>query len=128
MASPEAWLCGAIQNAAGCGAYPVAIPEGVAPPFVRYMRAITSREPSLSGTASPIGSFAVEIYSDGYLACKELADHVRSAVNNFSGSASGATIEYVVLTDERDGDPVFFEGRDSPTYMIEQTYSIGWQE
>lgn len=128
MPSPEAWLRGAIEEGAEVPAYPVSVPEGVAPPFIRYYRSATVREPSLDGEYVPVGMFVIEVYADGYLAGKQLADQVRLAVNNFSGTVSETTIQNVVLVEELDGDPVFLEGRDSPTFMVEQTYSVRWQE
>lgn len=129
MASPEAWLRSAIEEAAGCPAYPLQAPETLAPPFVLYSRTETQRERGLGGSlGSPRGAFAVEVYADGYADGKGLADLVREAVNNFSGTEAGATIEAVELTDEADADPVFFDGRERPTYVIAQTYLITWQE
>ncbi|MFM8771293.1 MAG: DUF3168 domain-containing protein [Candidatus Kapaibacterium sp.] len=129
MASPEAWLSAAIETVSDCPAYPMAAPEGKAPPFVIYGRTATTREQQLDGTDdAPIGTFQVTIYVDGYLAAKTTADAIREAVNNFSGSANGSTILSVHLTDEVDGDPEFLDGRDMPTYVVEHTYSITWEE
>jgi hypothetical protein len=79
-------------------------------------------------TFPPTGSFTVEIYADTYSQVKTLADQVRTALNNFNGTANGATITSVLLNDERDGDPVFFNGQDKPTYMVDHTYQIRWAE
>jgi hypothetical protein len=79
-------------------------------------------------TISPTGSFTVEIYAEAYMQAKSLADSVRSALVSFNGTASGATITSVLLDDERDGDPVFFNGQDKPTYLVEHTYLIRWTE
>lgn len=129
MASPEAWLRNAIEDAAGCPAYPLQAPEAVAPPYVLYTRAGTARERDLNGTAgAPVGTFEVEIYADGYTDAKALADLVRVAAQDFSGNADGATIDDVELAEEADGEPVYFDGRDRPTYVISQTYLIRWQE
>ena len=129
MASPEAWLRSAIEEAAGCPAYPLQAPETLAPPFVLYSRTATERERDLEGSVgAPRGTFAVEVYADGYADGKALADLVRGAVNNFSGTEDGATIEDVELNEEADSDPVFFDGRERPTYVISQTYTITWQE
>ena len=129
MASPEGWLSSAIEAAAGCPAYPMAAPEGRLPPFVVYGRTATTREQQLDGTFdAPSGTFSVTIYVDGYLAAKTAADAIREAVNNFKGPGGGSEILSTVLTDEADGSPEFLDGRDSPTYVIEHTYTIRWQE
>lgn len=129
MASPEAWLSSTIETVAGCPAYPMAAPEGRLPPFVIYGRTATDRQQQLDGIFdAPVGTFQVQIYDDGYLAVKTTADAVRAAVNNFNGSASGSQILSVQLTDERDGDPEYLEGRDMPTYVVEHAYTIRWVE
>lgn len=129
MASPEGWVRSAIEAATSCNAYPLVVSEGQEPPFVVYMRSATARLQLLDGVFdAPTATFDVTIYADGYLAAKTLADLVREAVNNFSGSAGGSTILSVQLENERDADPVFMEGRDVPTYVIEQIYSIRWEE
>lgn len=129
MASPEAWISSTIESAAGCPAYPMAAPEGLVPPFAIYGRTATVREQQLDGTFdSPAGTFAVTIYVDGYLAAKTVADAIRGGLNNFKGPGAGAEILSVQLTDELDGDPEFLEGRDTPTYVIEHTYQIRWEE
>ena len=66
--------------------------------------------------------------ADGYLASKQLADLVRAALMDFSGVSDGATIDEVDLAEESDGDPVFLDGRDVPTYIAQQVYIIRWQE
>ena len=128
MASPEAWLRGAVEDAACCNAYPVGIPEGATPPYVSYSRQGTERVRGLNGGGSPVGEFLIEIYADSYLAAKALADLVRAAIVNFSGTVEGCTIDDVRLNDEKDGSPIYMDGRDVPTYVVEQTYSIFWQE
>lgn len=129
MASPEAWLRVAIEEAADCPAYPLVAPETLAPPYVIFSRAGTTRERNLGGSfPTPVGQFSVDVYADGYADSKALADLIRSAVNDFSGEAEGATIQSVELAEELDGDPVFFDGRERPTYVVSQTYLIRWEE
>jgi len=130
MASPEAWVRSAIEAATSCSAYPQVVPESAAVPFVVYARVGTTRESlGVPGVAfPPTGSFTVEIYADTYSQVKTLADQVRVALNNFNGTANGATITSVLLADERDGEPVFFNGQDKPTYLVEHSYQIRWSE
>jgi hypothetical protein len=128
-ASPEAWIY-ATAAAAGIDIYPVTSPDKKEPPFCCFARDNTDRDLDLENgtTGAVLGTFTVEIYSDGYLAGKALADSVRAALNNFTGTANGATIDRVQLTDERDGSPVEFEGRSQTTFVIEQIYQISWNE
>jgi len=120
----------AIEMATSCSAYPQVVPESAAVPFVVYARVGTTRESlGVPGvTFPPTGNFTVEIYADTYSQVKTLADQVRVALVNFNGTANGATITSVLLNDERDGDPIFFNGQDKPTYMVEHSYQIRWSE
>lgn len=129
MAIPEVWMKAAIEDACECLAYPVDAPEGAAPPYVTFARASTTRELVLDdAVANVLGTFSVSIYADSYLQAKELADACREGLHNFSGIAEGVTIELSELNDEVDGQPVYLDGRDRPTYSVDHTYAIRWVE
>ena len=74
------------------------------------------------------GEFRVTIYADTYLAAKTLADAARESTHNFSGQANGVTIDGSWVVDEVDGQPVYLDGRDRPTYAVEQVLKVLWQE
>ena len=129
MAYPEVWIRHAIEDATGRPAYPLTAPESAALPYVVYGRMSTEREFSLGGTkTSPDGTFLVEIYGLGYATVKDIADQVRLALHGFNHTDSGVTITSSILADERDGEPIFFDGQDIGTYLVEQTYKIRWEE
>lgn len=129
MAIPEEWLVAGIEAAAEIQTFPLYAPEGAPLPYAIYQRAATDRSAMLSGLANrPVGEFAVTLYADSYSAVKALSDAVRVGLNDFNGAVGELTIGSVRLTDERDGDPVFFDGRDSAVYVVEHTYSIEWEE
>lgn len=132
MPFPEQWAKAAIEASAGCQAYPVIAPEGASLPYVVYGRMTTDRGMNMAGNVvvafNPAAQFQVEIYTATYFSAKTLADLIRQAMHNFTGTASGVTIRSSLLMDERDGEPVFFDGQDKPTYSVEQTYQIRWEE
>ena len=132
MPFPETWIKAAVEQASGCLAYPMMAPEAAALPYVVYGRQSTTRETTMPLSAGsnipPIGTFILEIYAAKYTDAKTIADDVRQALHNFNGSASGVTIRHAALANERDGDPVFFDGQDTPTFTIEHTYEIRWEE
>lgn len=126
---PELWLWEVIEEATGVSAYPMVIPEGAEPPFVMFGRSETARERSTAGgTESLAGAFEVQIYADSYREAKVLAQQVAAAVHDFSGTVGSLTIDDCSLENESDGQPVFLEGRDRPTYSIDHTYQVRWQE
>lgn len=130
MAYPEAWLATTLETAGTCPAYPVMGREGTAPPYIVFARDATVDDLTLEQTFGSVGvntaTFAVDIYADSYAAAKDIAAAVRAAIRNFSGTADGITILKATAEDDRDGSPVLLDGRDIPTYTIEQTYTISW--
>ena len=129
MPSPEAWICSSIDAATNLATYPHFAPDGATLPYVIYQRARTDREKTLDGdTVGIVGTFGVFVYADTYSESKTVAEAVRQSIDNFNGDGGGLTIARVEITDERDGDPVFFEGRDTAVFVVEQTYTIEWEE
>lgn len=129
MAHPEGWLKTAIEGAANLNAYPLVVPEGQEPPYVVYFRSQTARERTLDNyTGTPEASFPVSVYSDGYMQGKQIADSIREACHAFQGAYEGTVIEECSLVSESDGEPEFMDGRDKPTYVVEQEYFIRWKE
>jgi hypothetical protein len=132
MAYPEQWLKSAIETAGGCLAYPMEAPEGAALPYVIYGRTSTQRETIMAGptpvNVNPSAQFSVLLYAPTYSGVKTLADFVRAALHNFNGTASGVTIRECLILEELDGSPDYLEGQDKPTYAVEHTYQIRWEE
>lgn len=132
MAYPEAWLASTLETATGCPAYPVMGREGVAPPYCVYVREGTVDDLTLDQAFADAGAstatFTVEVYADSYLEVKAKSAAVRAAIRNFSGTVDGLTIIKASAEDDRDGAPVLLDGRDSPTYVVEQSYQISWSD
>jgi hypothetical protein len=132
MAYPEQWLKSAIEAAGGCLAWPMEAPEGAALPYVIYGRTSTQRETIMAGSTvlnvNPSATFSVLVYASTYSSVKSLADSVRVALHNFNGTANGVTIRECLITEERDGSPDYLDGQDKPTYSVDHTYQIRWEE
>lgn len=126
---PELWLWEAIESAADVDAFPMTVPEGTQPPFVMFGRASTARTRGLGegGLDVTQGSFSVQIYADSYRDAKVIAKAILEGVCDFSGSDNGVNIVDAFLEDESDGEPVYLEGRDRPTFSIDQTYTVMWE-
>lgn len=132
MPYPEQWLKAAIETAGSCLAYPMEAPEGASLPYVIYGRTSTQRETIMAGptpvNVNPSAQFSVLLYASTYSAVKTLADLVRAALHNFNGTANGVTIRECLILEELDGSPDYLEGQDKPTYTVEHTYQIRWEE
>lgn len=126
---PELWIWAAIEEATGVDAYPLTGSENAEPPFVTFGRSATVRERSTAGSTDTLaGTFEVQIYADSYRQAKVLAQQVAEALHDFSGTIDDLTILDSYLETEADGDPVYLEGHDRPTYSIDHSYQVRWQE
>lgn len=132
MSAPQVWLRSAIEAAAGCEAYPLGVPEGLTPPYVVYTRTGTTREsivadslgdPAAGSVMSPVATVTIEVYRDDYVQVWASADAIVDAVHGYSGG----DIEACIITEQRDSEPVYLEGRDTPTYVVEMTCDIRYQ-
>jgi hypothetical protein len=143
MGSPHVWLKAVIEDATGSGsgyevtAWPVEMTGAGDPPYVIYQRTSTVRELMLPDALDdapeidslpPVATFTVTVYADSYVEAWEIADAVTLAVHKFSGSAHGETIQTAIVTDVADGDSGFLEGREQPTFTVELTVEITYQE
>jgi hypothetical protein len=138
MSFPEKWLHPAIEAAAdSVTAWPVAMTGDLNPPYIVYAREQTTRELVLADTLDDepiadempaVATFVIQILADSYLQAKEIAAAISAALHRFTGPADDLTIHWCLQDDERDTDAIFLEGREVPTYVIEQTYRVSWQE
>lgn len=138
MGSPHNWLKAAIEAAApGVTAWPVEMTGGGDPPYITYTREGTVREQLLDDTFDaapdpdqlpPVARYTVVIYADSYVQAWDIAGQITAAIHRFKGSAHGQTIEHCLVLDERDGDAGFLDGREQPTYTVEQAVEIHFEE
>ena len=131
MSSPEAWLKATIETTAGALAWPVAVSESAALPFVVYSRESTERPLQTSGlTGFADGEFALEVCGATWTTARAVADAIVGAVQNFTGTGSGAIIDHVHVRSDRDGTAVYLtDGQDLPSYfVIELQIFIRWRE
>lgn len=138
MGAPHNFLRSAIEAAApGVTAWPVEMTGGGEPPYVTYTREGTTREQLLDDTFDadpdpdelpPVARYTVVIYADSYVQAWEIAGQITAAIHRFKGSAAGQTIDHCLVLDERDGEAGFLDGREQPTYTVEQAVEIRFQE
>ena len=131
MSSPEAWLKATIETVSGATAWPVAVSESAALPFVVYSRESTERPLQTSGlTGFAEGTFTLEVCGATWTSARAAADAIVGAVQNFTGTGGGATIDHVHVSSDLDGTPVYLtDGQDLPSYfVIELQLFIRWSE
>ena len=137
MPAPHVWLRNAIETATGATAWPVGMTGTDGPPFVIYARENTTREQVLADAfasspsedqINPVARFLVAIYADDYVQAWDIAGQVTAAIHKFAGTVDGTTIEHCLVLDERDGQPDYMDGRETPTFTVELSVEIRWNE
>lgn len=137
MSAPHVWLRERIEDATGVDAFPVEVTGSNLPPYVVYVRDQTTREQVLEETLGsvppspafvpPVAVFTVTIYADSYVQAWDIAGDITGSIHNVSDEASGLTIHECLVIDEKDGMAGYLEGRETPTYTVEQTIQIRWE-
>jgi len=99
-----------VAGLVGSRVYPVLLPQRPVFPAVTYQRISGTSDMALTGaTGLSHPRFQVDVWSATYSATQALADAVREALNNYSGTVGSVVIGSVVLQAERDQyetDPV----------------------
>jgi hypothetical protein len=133
MGTPHVWLKEAIETATGSTVWPVGMTGTESPPFIIYAREATTREQVLADTfdatpetdaVPPVARFLVAIYADDYVTAWTISGQITAAIHKFAGTAGGTTIEHCLVLDEKDGQPDYLEGRETPTYTVELSVEI----
>ena len=103
--------------------YPVTIPQSPTYPLILYTKISGDRDHALrgaSGHAHP--RFQIEAWAETYTGAKTLADAIRNALDDYSGTAAGTVIHSCLIESERDTYESEIE-----IYRIMQDYMI-WHE
>lgn len=137
MGYPHVWLKEAIEAATGATAWPVGMTGKESPPFSIYAREATGREQVLADTFDdtpsldaipPVARFLIAVYADDYVEAWTLAGQVTAAIHKFAGTVDGTTIDHCLVLDERDGQPDYMDGRETPTFTVELSVEIRFHE
>lgn len=122
----------AVARLVGFQVFAMAVPKSATFPFIVYKRANIAREGTMTGVSLFMPMVSLQIASWGltYDGARQLADEVRLALDNNTGTAAGATIQDMRLVSETDDflDPTAVGAQLPPAYEVRQLYQIRWQE
>jgi len=110
-----------VTNLVGTDIFPVQAPKNTNAPFVVYR--INNTEPTQQKDgASPIDQEQVQVdtYAKTYTGAHSIATAIRSALDDYSGTAASIVIRHIWFEDQDDGD--FTE--DLGFYAISQIYEV----
>ena len=108
--APEAFLFQrltsqtAVSSLVGNRVYPMYAKQGEALPLIIYQRTGVERPQSLAGNVgNPVITLQLTTYGTSYTNVKQIARAVRLAVDGWTGTTAGVTIQRTTLESEADG-------------------------
>lgn len=129
--APEAFLYArltsqtSVSSLIGSRVFPVIAPTGTQLPLVIYSRTNVERPQSLSGNVgNPVVTLQLTTYGTSYTSVKSIARAVRLAVDGWTGTTAGVTIQRTTLAGEADGADMPQDDQMLPYYTVEQTFEF----
>ena len=129
--APEAFLYQrltsptAVSQYIGTRVYPLLAPMGTPMPLVVYQRTGVDRPRHLGGNVgNPVVTLQLTAYDTSYTSVKQIARAVRLAVDNWTGTTAGVTIQRTTLMTESDGVDMPADDQMLPYYSVQQTYEF----
>jgi hypothetical protein len=93
--------------------------------LVVYQRTGVDRPQSLAGNVgSPVVTLQLTTYGTSYTNVKQIARAVRLAVDGWTGTTSGVTIQRTTLVSEADAVDVPQDDQMLPYYSVQQAYEF----
>jgi hypothetical protein len=129
--APEAFLFQrltsqtSVYSLVGTKIFPVIAPTGTALPLVVYQRTGVQRDQSLMGpVGAPVISVQLTAYDTSYTSVKSIARAIRLAVDGWTGTTAGVTIQRTALIRESDGVEMPQDDQMLPFYNVAQTFEF----
>jgi hypothetical protein len=129
--APEAFLFQrltsqtAVSQYIGTRVYPLLAPTGTPLPLVIYQRTAVERPQSLTGNVgNPVITLQLTTYGTSYTSVKSIARAVRLAVDGWTGTTAGVTIQRTTLVTEADGVDMPADDQMLPYYSVQQSFDF----
>jgi hypothetical protein len=129
--APEAFLFQrltsqtAVSQYIGTRVYPLLAPTGTPLPLVIYQRTAVERPQSLAGNVgNPVVTLQLTTYGTSYTSVKTIARAVRLAVDGWTGTTAGVTIQRTTLQTESDGVELPQDDQMLPYYSVQQSFEF----
>lgn len=129
--APEAFLYQrltsqtAVSSLIGTRVYPLLAPAQTPLPLVVYQRTGVERPQSLAGNVgNPVVTLQLTTYGTSYTGVKNIARQVRLAIDGWTGTTAGVTIQRTTLVNEADGVDMPQDDQMLPYYNVQQTFEF----
>ena len=115
----------AVSSLIGSRVFPMIAPTGTQLPLVVYQRTGVDRPRSLTGNVgNPVVTLQLTSYGTSYTSVKSIARAVRLALDNWTGTTAGVTIQRTSLQTEADGVDMPQDDQMLPFYNVQQTFEF----
>jgi hypothetical protein len=129
--APEAFLYQrltsqtAVSSLIGSRVYPLIAPQGTPLPLIVYQRTGVERPQSLAGNVgNPLVTLQLTTYGTSYTSVKSIARAVRIAIDGWTGTTAGVTIQRSTLQTEADGVDMPADDQMLPYYSVQQSFEF----
>jgi hypothetical protein len=129
--APEAFLFQrltsrtAVSSLVSQRVFPLIAPAGTPLPLIVFQRTAVDRPQALNGNVgNPVVTLQLTTYGTSYTSVKSIARAVRLAVDGWTGTTAGVTIQRSTLTGESDGAEMPQDDQMLPYYTVEQTFDF----
>lgn len=105
--------------------YPFVPEMGATLPLIVYQRTSVERPQSLAGNVgNPLITVQLTAYDTSYSNLKDVARGMRLALDRWTGTTAGVTIQRTTLVSEADGVEMPADDQAQPYYSVQQTYEF----
>ena len=114
-----------VSSLIGSRVFPLIAPQGTPLPLVVYQRTSVERPQSLAGNVgNPVVTLQLTTYGTSYTNVKQIARFVRFAVDGWTGTTAGVTIQRTTLVSEADGVDLPADDQMLPYYSVQQSFEF----
>jgi len=131
LEAPEAFLYQRLVNRTSVSQYvssrvfPLIAPQNTPLPLIVYQRTAVERPQSLAGNVgNPVVTLQLTTYGTSYTSVKNIARAVRIAIDGWTGTTSGVTIQRTTLASEADGVDMPADDQMLPYYSVQQSFEF----
>lgn len=118
-----------VRAIASTRTYPVIAPQAAAYPNIVFRRRATDRQYTLDGNSN-LPTAYIEVISNAltYSEARDLANAVRSAMDNLHGTHGTIVVHKIFIEDEFDGFEYQIEGKERPVYSVTLVFKVSYRE
>ena len=118
-----------VSTAVGDRIYPMIAEQGAALPYITFQRISANHIDCTTGSSGLAEArIQIDCVATGYLATRTLTEHVRDAMQGYTGVAGTIDIDIIRLLDDRDGLQEEIEGSEKVRFVVSSDFAVWFAE